>query len=34
VSVRATGTTATKTLTGEQVRFALGIKSDWFRVDQ
>jgi SpoIID/LytB domain protein len=32
VSVRATGTTATKTFTGEQARFALGLKSDWFLV--
>jgi stage II sporulation protein D len=34
LSVRATGTTATKTFTGEQARFALRIKSDWFRVVQ
>jgi stage II sporulation protein D len=32
VSVRATGTTATKTFTGEQARFALRLKSDWFLV--
>lgn len=34
LSVRATGTTATKTFTGEGARFALGIKSAWFRVVQ
>lgn len=34
VSVRATGTAGTKTFTGEGARFALGIKSSWFRVAQ